>query len=87
MSTLNIFGQTVEGVTLDPLTTWESVRWPFGGRIVQQPDGSLYTNLSSGGTVLWTAFYPAGTELAIVATALDAASKAIFAQAAWYQQP
>jgi hypothetical protein len=73
---------TVQG----PVTFYESARWPFGARVQVNPDGKVFGNISSGGYRLFEVG-PVDDTKESVAAQLDAASKVIFAQAAWYQEP
>ena len=85
--TLTIFGQVIEPVPQGPPTLWESIRWPFGGRVVQIADGSYFANITSSSFMIWSKSYATDTDPNTIAVELDAVSKSIFSQAAWYQQP
>lgn len=83
---MQLLGQEAVVTVQGEVTFYESLRWPFGARVQVNPDGRVFGNISSGGYRLFEVGPNTETKEA-VALQLDAVSKAIFAQAAWYQTP
>jgi hypothetical protein len=81
---MNLLGQVASESTTGPVTVYVSERWPFGARVRVLPEGLVTGDISSGGYTLFTV-EPTATTPEAVALQLDAASKSIFSQAAWYQ--
>jgi hypothetical protein len=83
---MNLLGTVAEERTDGPVTVWTGKRWPFEARVRLLPNGFAQGDVSSGGFVLF-ATEAAAVSPEEVAASIDAASRAIFAQAAWYQAP
>lgn len=81
---MELLGNTVSGVSEGDTTVYYSVRWPFGARVRVLSDNSVLADLSSGGHRLFEVGPVADTP-ENVALQVDAVSKSIFSQCAWYQ--
>ena len=81
---MQLLGMTATETQQGPVAFYESLRWPFGARVQVNPDGKVFGNISSGGFRLFEVGPIEETKEAVAAQ-LDAAAKAIFGQASWYQ--
>lgn len=84
--TLNIFGQPIEGKTDAGFTQWISDRWPFRATIFLFASGTTSGTITSAGFPVYQVSESAKAP-EDVALEIDLASKSIFGQASWYQQP
>jgi hypothetical protein len=83
---MNLLGQAATEQQLDGVVLYTSSRWPFQARVTDLGASGVIGQISSGGYVL-VDLAPQLITPDAMAAQLDAASKAIFNQAAWYQVP